>query len=422
MAYPQNLYPNWENFQEVSFPQEVTPPDFEPDEDIKCIRYNPAWSTVVMAAIDQLLQFSAWSGTDDEKMLAVNRASNLKIMLQEFSECDDMACCNPPMTGLDVNGNYGEFNSDGDLVLMPQNDPRNLVTQILPAVTGGVTPEENRCKAANSIVAFLQQAKTQTSLSLSGGAHLTDVAAIIEGILLLLGFVTAGLLAILATAVAVVVANVTSEDFDADFPDGIWDTIACEFYCQIDDSGSISQDGWVKIKHDLAGYMGPVGGLWLINLINAMGVGGCNNAMRLGSAGAIDCTACNCADCADKFDVYSGIGTDVTRGFDATLGRWIEVTAILDFDNFGGWAVAVTTNSADICCGLGETPVVGDIEIDGGAWGWQECGNAIPVLGVDPFDHSGVVKPNPEQQLNTVFRNGLWTEGSMPFRVRFYFV
>lgn len=86
MNFPGNLYPNGFNYPEVSFPQELTPPDVDPDDpdlEMILVEYNPAWQEVLLAAVDQLLQYSSWEGDQDAKILAVNRASNLKWLLQE---------------------------------------------------------------------------------------------------------------------------------------------------------------------------------------------------------------------------------------------------------------------------------------------------------------------------------------------------
>jgi hypothetical protein len=83
MQYPQNEYPNGFNFPVVSFPEPLTPPDIDPDEgDTILVAYNPLWSKVLAATCDQMLQYSAWQGDHDEKILAVNRALALKILLQ----------------------------------------------------------------------------------------------------------------------------------------------------------------------------------------------------------------------------------------------------------------------------------------------------------------------------------------------------
>jgi len=84
MSSPINLWPNGENFPEVSFPQELTPPADEPDEfPTILVEYSMVWTEVLMAAVDQLLQYSSWAGDHDTKITAVNRASNLKWQLQE---------------------------------------------------------------------------------------------------------------------------------------------------------------------------------------------------------------------------------------------------------------------------------------------------------------------------------------------------
>jgi hypothetical protein len=86
MGYPINAIPNQNNFPEVSFPQELIAPMVDPDDpdlELMLVEYNPAWTKVLMAACDQLTQFTSWQGTDDEKILAVNRAIILKILLQQ---------------------------------------------------------------------------------------------------------------------------------------------------------------------------------------------------------------------------------------------------------------------------------------------------------------------------------------------------
>jgi len=84
MTYPINALPNPFNFIEASFPQELTPPSVDPDEgDTILVAYNPAWSKVLAATCDQMLQFTSWIGDSDAKKLAVDRALSLKIQLQE---------------------------------------------------------------------------------------------------------------------------------------------------------------------------------------------------------------------------------------------------------------------------------------------------------------------------------------------------
>jgi len=85
MGYPQNALPLPNNFPQVSFPEELIAPDVDPNDpdlELMLVEYNPAWTKVLMAACDQLTQFTSWQGDSDAKKLAVNRAIILKIMLQ----------------------------------------------------------------------------------------------------------------------------------------------------------------------------------------------------------------------------------------------------------------------------------------------------------------------------------------------------
>lgn len=83
MPYSDNLYPGPFNFPVPSFHLgAVTPPDVDPDEgETILVAYNPEWSPVLAAACNQLLQYNSWLGTYAERILAAERAANLKIQL-----------------------------------------------------------------------------------------------------------------------------------------------------------------------------------------------------------------------------------------------------------------------------------------------------------------------------------------------------
>ena len=84
MPYSDNLFPSDFNFPVPSFNLGgVAAPDVDPDEgETLLYAYNPEWSAVLMAACNQLLQYSSWLGLHDDKLLAVNRANTLKFLLQ----------------------------------------------------------------------------------------------------------------------------------------------------------------------------------------------------------------------------------------------------------------------------------------------------------------------------------------------------
>lgn len=87
MPYQDNLYPSGLNYPVPSFRQGVTPPDVDPDEgELIIVAYNPDWIPVLMAACNQLLQYSTWLGDHDALILATERAANLKVLLQQPAE------------------------------------------------------------------------------------------------------------------------------------------------------------------------------------------------------------------------------------------------------------------------------------------------------------------------------------------------
>lgn len=79
-----NAYANPDNFAEPSFPEEIPAPASDPDAGaLLVVRYSSDWAEVLSAAVDQLLQFSTWKGDDASKLLAVERANNLKSLLRK---------------------------------------------------------------------------------------------------------------------------------------------------------------------------------------------------------------------------------------------------------------------------------------------------------------------------------------------------
>lgn len=80
----QNLYPGAGNFPDSSFPQPVPAPSVDPDDagTLITVQYSWEWQQVLLAAVDQLLNPATWQGDHDDVITALNRATNLKDMLQ----------------------------------------------------------------------------------------------------------------------------------------------------------------------------------------------------------------------------------------------------------------------------------------------------------------------------------------------------
>jgi hypothetical protein len=84
MTHADNLYPGPENYPVPSFHLgAVTPPEVDPDEgETQLYSYSSDWIPVLLAASNQLLLYATWEGDHDVKILATERAANLKYLLQ----------------------------------------------------------------------------------------------------------------------------------------------------------------------------------------------------------------------------------------------------------------------------------------------------------------------------------------------------
>jgi len=86
----QNYYPDPDNYPDSSFPQPVPAPSVDPgDADtLITVSYSWHWQPVLLAAADQLLNPATWQGDHDEIITALNRATDLKDLLQKQSVGD----------------------------------------------------------------------------------------------------------------------------------------------------------------------------------------------------------------------------------------------------------------------------------------------------------------------------------------------
>lgn len=80
----QNVYPFPDNYPASSFPQPVPAPSVDPDDagTLLTVQYSWEWQQVLLAAVDQLRNPFTWEGDHDTVITALNRATNLKEMLQ----------------------------------------------------------------------------------------------------------------------------------------------------------------------------------------------------------------------------------------------------------------------------------------------------------------------------------------------------
>ena len=80
----QDIYPAPFNYPATTFPEPVVAPDVDPDDHatLVTVEYSWEWQQVLLACVDQLRNPATWQGDHDDIILALNRATNLKDMLQ----------------------------------------------------------------------------------------------------------------------------------------------------------------------------------------------------------------------------------------------------------------------------------------------------------------------------------------------------
>lgn len=407
MPLPQNAYPNYQNFQEVSFPQEVTPPDVEPDVDVRCVKYNPAWAQVLMSACDQLTQLSAWIGTPEEKKLAVQRATNLKWQLQNFEDCD-MGCCVPALTRINADGTI-EMSNDGGTTWTPavgSDDPRNPVVVLPPlAPTEGT---DTKCRAANSIVSAFEAVEEQYYQAKLSSETEAEIAAILITFLVAVGVIaTGGVLAILGAGLAVLMTTISAADFAAAFTEDVWNQFLCDIYCRMDTNGQLTDAQVREIQANMAAVSG-IAGQWFNDILSSQTARSMNNLAGQGRAGTRDCFVCtDCACNLADWDIYLTYGANIVRGSDDT-GDYIQVDSVFAPGEVGGYAAGITTNDPAKCCTF-----LDHVYISGAATGnlWVACGEAIPADGA-AWPHSG----DPNLPMSSI----MYTYAGGNFTVRIY--
>lgn len=80
----QNIWPSPENYPVPTFPQPVPAPTVDPSDagTLIQVQYSWEWQQVLLACIDQVRNPATWQGDHDAVILAVDRATELKALLQ----------------------------------------------------------------------------------------------------------------------------------------------------------------------------------------------------------------------------------------------------------------------------------------------------------------------------------------------------
>lgn len=349
MGFPQNTYPNFTNFHEVSFPEGVIPPDVDPDVDTMCVRYNPAWAKVLAAACGQLTQLATWTGTDDEKKLAVNRATNLKIQLQEFEECDMSGCCYDVVEHRVTSDGELQIRINGGDWIPDPDDPRKTGTALPPPV---MDETHTKCDAATNGKQHIVDYIGSVSSELGGAGAVLEVAFAVAALIVALFF---GQVEAIPIIVPLIISLIPSLVFlgqaawDAYWDSTAEDIILCALYCTIGDDGTFDDTQFAaflsKLGSDLTAGVAADN---LIGQLRAAGVVALNNMCSYGESAEADCSSCECGCVAGWVTGTMVDGNTIAFADIYTLGDYVYIP-VTYFDGSHYYGQAHKSDPADCC-------------------------------------------------------------------------
>ncbi len=208
----------------------------------------------------------------------------------------------------DEDGNM-EVSYDGGQTWIPATteDPR-LYAEPLPPLD--IPPGDTlRCKAAANATGNMKVSIDQLIADSGAWGSVSGLVAVLLGVLVTVGIIgTGGALAPILLSIAAGLIGVGSTAFAAAFTTTVYDTLQCIFYCNMPETGVLSEADLAAIKTEIAFQIGGIAGDHLVNVLNMIGLIATNNLTRKSQTerNAV-CTGCgDCAWCYD-FDATSGL-------------------------------------------------------------------------------------------------------------------
>lgn len=362
--------------QQGSFEAPEIPPDTEPDaEPLVCLpRINQYWLPLVMGALDQLRNPSAWLVADDEAMYnTLNRVSRLRGMLGVGEACmsfairfdagtcelqqstdggltwveiegwEGFSSCIPPQTTLQFDGGctlQESYDAGATFVDVPgwTDNFSNCVQEYTPIIglppnPGNQLPSQLACSIAaylaeNVIIGAVGKAVTaiQDDLTLlSFGLNVLDF--IPEFVLVRAG---ADAFSIIYTAVQ----DGTIADYEDALSDGaLLVAIQCAIYSAILSDGFVTPGNFAAVLSNVesVSYTHPDVVTAIANYVEALGATGLAQLSQIaGLESDADCSACSDEWCYGWGDTDNPFDSDwfvlLGRGmFDPILNSWFAV-------------------------------------------------------------------------------------------------
>lgn len=257
----------------------------------------------------------------------------------------DMACGGYFTSRIDDDGDW-QISGDGGETWIdtdPGQDPRSAtpIYNPLPGTPG----EALRCEGANSIITRYKQVVQAIHDNLESGATEAAIAAILTGLLLVLGIITGGWAAVvLGPAIILIAFEISLETWDAAFSADFWQQLICILYEEMRADASYDRDGAAAVLGRIQTEMSDSIARRLTEMIvKVIWNIGLTNMARSGMGGEMDCD-CGC-DTAD-WEVDAGVGFGTITDRDT---GWIQVASE---QNGGSYVAAIRLKegAARGCC------------------------------------------------------------------------
>lgn len=289
-----------------------------------------------------------------------------------------MAACQDDivLTRIDGNGNW-QTSSDGGTTWVdtPGQDPR-LATPIA-APASGADGDSKRCAAANSITTYFKRLMESIAVAKDNSANLSDLTAIVIGVLLLLGLISGGwLFAFLGGLIGLVYANYDATTWRAAFTDEVWQAFICAIYPFINADASVT---------DYLGMADAVNtslpdGIARENLVTYLRLvadHGLTNAGRAMYGGALSCV-CGCV--GENYEISPGAetwGEIIEAGSD-----YLIINLLFCPNTVGAYFARLRVASGDACN-------ITSVETLSGS-GWISSAFTIQGETADTFGHNPI--------------------------------
>lgn len=348
------------------------------DEPLRCLQVNDEWVSHIIGVLNVLDQGDTWAGTDEE--IADARQQVNEIILAFMEGCDPlMACCPTPIIQINADGSIS-VSYDGGVTYTPATteDPRTTAPKLPPVDDGDA---DKKCKAANRVVAQLQELQTQWADQLGAGLTIVQLSLALAAALIAAfwtGGVTIGLIAPILLNLAAAIAGTGKEAYNDLFTDDIWNTLLCDIYCSVGEDGQFTTSQFNDLRSQLDTDFSGTVALAFSSALNAWQVDGLNNAAKVPTSLNMACDDCDCnRTCSSKYTV----GGDGYGELLSSTEDTITVNAVYD-GRVGGYAAGLIAKNKDKCCLITFDLISGTIT--SGAKGYANCGE---TPNPDAFNH-----------------------------------